>query len=134
MFFGGERSAHQRLDTNYRKVTGAHACSDQLLGFAGAGECHRRLSKRRDIFEDSVLLLPVEEVGGRRAPATVTRHVLPKRDESIRFFIGERLEQNRVDDTEDRGVRTDTERERNHSNRAHPRMLQQHPHAIREIL
>jgi hypothetical protein len=87
-----------------------------------------------DIVEDSVLLLPVEEVGGCGAPATVTRHVLPQRDEPIRFFIRKRIEQNGVDDTEDRSVRTDTERKSDHRNRAHTGMLQQHPHAKLEIL
>src|SRR6185369_5258940 len=97
----------ERLDADDGKVSGGHACASQLLGLTRAGKCHRRLSERSDVFEDGVLFLPVEEVCGRSTPATVSRHILPKRDEPLRLFVRQRVEQDGVNDTEDRSVRSD---------------------------
>src|SRR5262245_53397928 len=62
------------------------------------------------------------------------RHVFPKRNEPFRIFVGQRAQQNSVNDTEDRRVCADAKRQSDDRDYADARVLQQHPHTVAQIL
>jgi hypothetical protein len=81
-----------------------------LFRLADAGECCGGSAEANNVFENGVLLFPIEEVSGRVAPAPMGRHVRPQRDEAIRLLVRQRVEQDRIHDAEYRSVRADAER------------------------
>src|ERR1041385_149488 len=108
--------------------------ADELFRLAVTRERQRGSAECDHIFEDGVLLFPVEEVGRCATPAAVRWYVLPQGDETIGLPVRQRVEQDRIHDAEDRGVRTDAKRERDDGNRRHEGMLPQHPNTVFQIL
>src|SRR6185503_5069394 len=64
----------------------------------------------------------------------MNRHVFPQRNEPFGILVGQWPKQHRVDDTEDRRVRADTQGQSDDRNEANARVLQQHAHAVTQIL
>src|SRR5215211_1486198 len=93
VLFRSESAADKRLSANDREVSGARPRADELFRFAITGKRQRATAKRSDVFENCVLLFPIEEVGGRNSPAPLVRNVLPKGDEPIRFTVRQRVQQ-----------------------------------------
>ena len=60
--------------------------------------------------------------------------VLPDDREPIGIAVRQRLQQQRVDDAEDRGVRADAERQRGDGDEAEARRAQQQPRAVAKVL
>ena len=60
--------------------------------------------------------------------------VLPDHDELLGIFVGQGPQQNGVDDAENRAVRANPERQRQHRNGSESRIFGQHPQAVTYIL
>ena len=86
--------------------------AEQTIGLVAAGEIHALAAKRPQFLERPIEPAPVQIVLVRHAlPALRALHAVHD-DEPVGVGIGKRANQNGVDDREDRGVRADTERER----------------------
>ena len=86
------------------------------LGLADPGQVQAREPMIAIFSKTVVLLLPVEVVGRRdrerlHARESARRRRVPHADEPVGLGVGERLEQDGVDDAEDRGVGADAQRE-----------------------
>src|SRR6185369_17627763 len=134
ILFRQKLAAHDRVRTDNFEVTGRDCGPIQLLGIAVARQGHRRTAERRDVFKDSVLFFPVEEVRGCDAPLAMLRHVLPNRHESIGSVVRQRIQQHCADDAEDRRVRTDPQSQRDHSDERHAGVLREHSQSVPNVL
>jgi hypothetical protein len=88
-----------------------------------------------DFFEASVLILPVLEIKVRDetfSPGVSTR--FPKNDYAIGISNSWRSENQRIDDTEDGSVRSDTERKSQHGDYSERRLPQKASDAVLKIL
>ena len=63
------------------------------------------------MFEDGVIASPIDIVGKRDRNLRLIRVCLCDDRQPVRIGIGQGLEENRVNDTEDRRIRADPERE-----------------------
>ena len=111
-----------------------HSVTDEgridARGLARSGEERRPAIKSGDALEKCLLRAIVDDVCVRNLAASIALGaiVTPKQDHSIGTRKRWRLEQHRVDNTEDRGIGPDPKRKREHRNDRKPRPLQQPPH------
>ena len=75
---------------------------------------------RREMFENGVVISPVEIIGQRDRVILARSRRFVENHDAIGVRIRKRSKQNRVDDAKYRGVRTDAERKRQHSNKSEP--------------
>jgi len=99
-----------------REVIRRHARRGDGLGVPRPRQVQAGILGAGHPVEDVVLLLPVEKIGDGHGKRLLTRkrvrrrHV-PDEDESVGIAEGQRLQQDPVDDAEDRRVRADPERQ-----------------------
>ena len=106
---------------------------------SGARPCSplRLNDSRREIAmcsKERVVALPIDIIGKRNGNLRLVRVGLGDDHDPIRFRIGQRLEQDRVDHAENRGVRADPERERENGDEGEAGRLQQLPDGISDLL
>ena len=135
IFFGQERAAEDRRDAEQRKQVGRGYRAAQQLRFAIAGQRQVEVVVGGEAIERSALLAQVIEVAKRklRERGAVLRGLLADRHDAIRGVERQRLEQHGVDDAEDRCVRADAEREREHTDGAVGAFLPQHACAVQDV-
>ena len=97
------------------------------------------IAVNRHARQCSVLLSKVEEIGIGKRPQLARRYAVartshPESHQLFRIRKRQRLEQESVDDAEDRGVCPDAERERDDRNRRERRVLNQLPQREAEIV
>ena len=116
-----ERAAEDRANAEHLEQSGADARAGDLLRRGGAGEHRAEPGPDGNAGVRRLLLTPHDEVG------VVQRHAIPARgehclllsqrirlpdgDEASRVVVGQRPEQDAVDDAEDRGPGADRERD-----------------------
>ena len=81
-----------------------------------------------------VVLLPVEKVERRDAVALAARRLLEHADDAVGVRVGQRLQQQSVDEAEDGGVGADAERERQQRHGRESRAPRQGSHGISQVL
>ena len=126
---GVEAAAEHRLHAQRRQDRVADHQRIHLLGLAAAGDRDRRGVPEADVLEDAVLLA-VGEVSGRplvQQRDVHARRLMPHADQPLGLVERQGLEQDRVDDAEDRGVGPDADGQRHDGDggeqrRAHERM------------
>ena len=93
------------------EVTGAHLCRLQLLRDSASGQVHHAGPECGDVLENAGLFAPMLELGGRGGGSGALRGSVHQQDQPFR--VGERggLQQHRVDDREDRRIRSDSQGE-----------------------
>ena len=99
---------------------------------------HRGLERHADggeILERALHLAPVNEVAWRdHVVLPVARDVvLPDDDQPLGILVGKRLQEQRVDHAEDRGVRADADGEGADRDRGEPRRAQEQPRAVAQV-
>jgi hypothetical protein len=112
----GEPTAEHRLNTERLEHAVGHGAQPRLLGVADPGYGHSAVCEESEVLEGPVFVA-IGEVEIRRQPERAgiqTGRDVPQAHELVRLRVRQRLEQHGVDDTEDRGVRADSEREREH--------------------
>ena len=112
---GAERASDCALDAEHLKEVRGHERRAELFGISFAGERDRAgRPDRAEVGAGPAAVAKVLQVGtGQRSTRVAqARLVEPDEDEAVGVPIGQRLEQHRVHDAEDGGVRADAERER----------------------
>lgn len=95
-----------------RKQIGANSLARNLFRLVACGDVEGTRFKRRDANEDSMLLLPVEEIftGNNILQPPAMRILFPQHNEFVRFGIWQGPEKDRIHYPENRHIRPDTER------------------------
>src|SRR5260370_1439307 len=135
-FFRKESAPRLRLDAKQFEKTCRRSHAPDLLRIAVAAEPVEPCSKCRDMFEHSVLLTPVGEVRRRNdCPIESNLRIgLPNIDQSSGVLKRRRSQQDSVNNVKDRGVCSNTERERDQRDRGEHGFLLQHPRAVAQVL
>src|SRR5207247_4668728 len=89
---------------------------------------------RRHGFERCALAAPISKIEIRSILQTPARIPFLNYYQPFRILVGKRAEQNRVDDAEDRRVRSDAQRQRQHDHRGEAGVLQQLAEGELEII
>ena len=132
-----EGAAGDGTDAEHGEVLVRHLLAGDRLGLRVAGERRTPAGDDRDLLEEAGFAPPVGVVAGRGpfVGRTAARpQVLPDHHEPLRMRIGQRPEQDGVDDGEHRGVGADAERDRQDRDRGEPAGLEDGPDGIREVL
>jgi hypothetical protein len=134
---GMHRAAQSRLNTKH---------VEDLRRDEGRGEAFRLAQPRqgrlpavedRESVEAAALCLPVEKVqvgGAARVARVLALAHFAERDDPIGVREGERPQQHRVHEREDRGVRADSEREHRDGDRREGGTAPEHPSGVAQIL
>ena len=115
-----ERAAGNRRDAKHVEDACRHPLARHRFGVAVAAGHHHAADVRRkagDLLERPAARVPVEHVRRRCEASRVASQRLPDRDQPIGVGVGQRPQQRRVDQREDRAVGADAERQRRHRDR-----------------
>jgi hypothetical protein len=86
------------------------------------------------ILEDIGLLFPKMKLGDGGAGTLAVRRGKQELNNAIRVRVGERLEQNRVHNRENRGVDPDAQRKRSNGGKSESRIRTEHAHRMLEVV
>ena len=113
---GGEQASPLRSHADHRQQTAVDVLHGELFRIALAGQRCPECRDTRHLLEDAIHFAPVQVITWRDdVVSLVARDVkFPDHDELLGIGIGELTQQQRVDDAEDRCVRADTKRQRDH--------------------
>ena len=133
----GLKSSSQRgLNAEQIAEIRSHSQSANQVWRAVARKIKVSLASKGNLFETSAVLPPEFEFFRSHRPLKpfASRFVLIEPDQAIRIAVGQWSQQDPVDDAEDGGVRSDTERERENSHGAESGVLQQLPEGEPEFI
>ena len=130
---GKKRPAQCRFGAKHLEVARGHQAASELDWFGAAGQRDRVAGLRRHEVEDGVVSLPVEEVQRRDAVALASRRLLHDADDAIGVRVGERLEQHRIHEAEDRRIGADADGQRQDGDGREPRALTECAHRVTDI-
>src|SRR5262249_3623130 len=137
-FFIGKECAPQRsLHAQHREKVGRHADTAHPFGRFAARIVKSLVLERAHALERVTLCAPVKQVSDRQWRAISSRRLwpaVPHHYQAPRIFERQRFEEHSIDNTEDRRVRTDAQRQREHGNQSEDWIFQQHSRAIPQIL
>jgi hypothetical protein len=116
VFFRRERAAQYWTSTNRFKEIRGYSCATQQLRISASGQLPRPGTKRRHAFERLRSGFESFEVGSgiRQCVCLKLRQDAPDHYDAFRIFERQRPQQRRVHNAEDRRVRADSERQRQH--------------------
>ena len=142
VFFGLERSPQnwryaQRLEETRRDIPPGNLLGRRVIAHQAEPPRHvRELPDEGHVGKDIVLLLPVrvELPVDRLAIVTVFRPAFPHRDQPVGFGKRQRLQHDRLEDTEDRRRRSDAQRKSQHGHDREAGTLSEHSQAEAKIL
>jgi hypothetical protein len=98
-------------------------------------EYARRLVPRDQSLKNIVAIAVIEVVQIRKEPVAVPiGHAPGDLDDTVGVFERQRLQHKRVEDSEQRGVNADAERQRQHGNQREARFLRQRSRAKAQVL
>jgi hypothetical protein len=132
----GERAADERLHTEQRQELVRAVESLDLFRIAGAGHTGRIGVPERNRFE-GLVMFAVGEVNGRRRSHFVlvdARRLVDQRNQAVGFRKRQRLDQNAVDDAEDRRGRANRDGHRRDADESEPWCSTQHARGVAKIL
>ncbi len=116
-------AADDRLHSQRGEKVGGDEAGAEAIRLAFSGEVGSLRPHQAEVADGAELAFPVLEIGHRhqlRAPCLV--HAA-KHHHTIRIRIRQRPQQHRVDDGEDRGVGSDSERERQENHGGEPALV-----------
>src|SRR5262245_15193434 len=112
VFFRSEAASKYRLNAKHRREIRADASAGKAFRFVSAGERVRNTRECRKTVEGPRLLLPRDEVVGRRLELAESRQpLLRNEDEGMGLMEWKRPEQNAIEGAEDRRRGADPQRE-----------------------
>src|SRR5262245_2512739 len=130
----GEHSPKQRLRSQQGEEIGRHLNASHPLRITPFGEICEAWPDRSDLFERFRISSPFWQIDrGRRqfVKAQIERRMIrPQHHNPVWIVKGQRLEQHRVDDAENRRVRADSERQREDGDQREAGSFQQHSRAM----
>src|SRR5262249_34410507 len=115
---GAERRADRRLHAENGKEARGAVRDRQLLGRAVAGQREPRVDQAGHIFERRRAFAPSQIVGGRDdvRPPRAARVPFPDGDEPLWILVRQPFDERGIDNSEDRCVRANAERQRHYRN------------------
>jgi hypothetical protein len=136
VFLLGEDAAMLRVQPNHFKEIGRDQAALDLLRRPPfeAAQVKRFPARDRKMLEDGIVAPVIKIVWIRNGDLRLVRVALGQDDQLVGFRIGERLEQDRVDDAKDGGVRANAERERENSDESEPRRLPELAQSVTEVV
>jgi hypothetical protein len=134
IFAGKKRPAERRADFEDVEEVGGDPRAAKLHGLGHTGERDRPSGLGGHVVEDSVVFLPVQEVQGRDAVAFEHRRLFEYANDPIGVLVRQRLEQDGVDEREDRRVGADSQRKRQKRDACKPRVPDEASSAVAQIL
>ena len=134
IFLGAEGAAAQDRRAEQPEEIGGHPPRPKLFGKRSAGEVHDTGVERRDVAKHLRLLAVVHELGGRAAAVDALRRSRLQHHQPVGVGKRHRLEEDGVDDREDRGVGADAERQRRHRRGGEAPALPEHPQRLPQVL
>ncbi len=125
-----DRPADERRDAERREEVAAHVCPADAARFAGVGEVELVVAERERAAEHVLIVADgfPERIGERVAALRARQG-----DELVGVTHRERLEHHRVEDAEDRGVRTDPERQREDGDEGERRGRAERPQRVAHV-
>ena len=131
----GEGAAQDDGRAEESEVGFADVDAVDLLGVvAGEVEAGTAEVVGRDVLKDAGLRLPVVEVGRRGGGAVAFRRCEQELDDAVGVRIGERLEEDGVDDGEDGGVGSDAEGQGGDGCDGEARVLEEAAQGVFEVM
>ena len=134
VLIGKKRAASLRLNAEDLEVAGRDPRPTKLHRIAAPRERRRAAALGGHEVEDGVIRLPVEEIQRGDAVAVAAGRLLEDTDDPIGIRVRQRLEQDAVNEAEDRGVGADAERQREDRDRCKSRTLRQGSPAVTQVL
>jgi hypothetical protein len=130
----GEGPSEKRRHAERGEEVGAHVPRGHPLRLAIAGQVHLAIAPRRDLRQRRRAAAVVHYLS-RGDPGLLERHPLaPDHHGTAGLAPGQRLEQDGIDDAEDRGVGADAEREGEDRDRGKPGVTPKRPRLEPQIL
>jgi hypothetical protein len=131
----GESPSQHRSHSISRDKTGGHDSGNQAFCLAVAGEIDGGLILGVEGLEGMVACLPVEVVRGSDGigPRTLLGSFFPEDDEPVWFRVGQRTQQDRVDDAVNSSVGADTQSEGEDGRHRKPRVLPKRTDRVPQI-
>ena len=136
-----EVAADGRRDAERRQIAGADDFAAQPFGFAVAGKAPLTAREER-VLREHLLLIAEDFVLGIRPHhlakdargCGAIRHEQVDHHQIVRLREGQRLQQQRVDEGEDRGVGADAEGERDDRDQGEDRRLDERANRVANVL
>ena len=125
VFLRSESSAVQRFTAEHVEIIKGDDRARNNFRLAAASECKLTSFESGETFKRarSLAVISKQRVVEIHVRQAFRRRGVPEGHQSIRFFDRQWPQQHRIDDTEDRGVRANAEREREHRDRRERRPL-----------
>jgi hypothetical protein len=141
VLFPTERAAENGSRVEHLEEPRADAGTPYPPSLAGAGQRQFTFRKARHAREGATSLgfygfFQAHEIRRRQDVGDVPSAVIDchKRDQPIGLIERQRPQKHRIDDAENRGRQSDTERERSNRDESKPRISKQHAHTISKVL
>ena len=131
---GVEVTARHGVDSEDAEEVGRDHLAAEVLGLPSSGHVGVLPAERGQALEAAAVLLPVDEVRIGDRHAREVRRRLAEPHQAVGIAVGQRLEENAVDDAEDGGVGADPERQRDHRDGREARVPGQHAQAVPNVL
>src|SRR5262245_54869628 len=135
VFLLREDATQRSLDSEHREEVGRDLMDLNLLRLSSAGDGPLIESHDRGhLFEDTIVLLPFEEIiWPHSTPAAGLEILPPDHHQPLRLTVWERSQHHRVDDAEYGAVRADpqSQAERRYGGKHWP--VSQHPQAVTKV-
>src|SRR6266581_4699797 len=138
IFIRGENTPQYGVHLQHREHARGNSLAFHAHGLAFAREIEAAVPDRRHILENGILFLPIHEVARRRVVSIFLivgqPHLFPRHHQSLGMRIRQWLQQYRVHQGEDRAIRADSERQRQHCDRSKPRIFAECPEPETRVL
>src|SRR5262249_38727419 len=129
-----EQSPSERFHAQNRKQIRRDELSTHLHGLTTSSQAESGAAINGHGEECPVFLLPISKVRIRNRSVFKIRFTLAQRHQPFGFGIRQATEQTSVHNREQRGIRTYSQRQRDHRNRGKPWIVAELPQRIPDVL
>src|SRR5207249_3547424 len=134
LFFNHKPAPYERGYSEHVEKTARNNGQRGAHRFIAAGHGDERLAELRQRLEGAALLPPLIERGVRGPGSSPFSIDLPDLNNLVRLWIGQRTQQDAVDDAEDGRVRPHAQREREHGHGSEAGVLQQLAEGVAKVV
>ncbi len=128
VFVWAKVASEERLHAQRAKKVRRDCAAAQVFRLAYTGQIEIPRLERRHLLEDVVLLLPIKVVWVGHGHVRLARIGFVQYHQPAGIVKGQRLEQNGFDDTKNRRVGANTQRQRDNRDGGEARVLREHPY------
>src|SRR6202012_5519271 len=110
-FLFAKVAAEGRMHALYVEIVRRNAAAAQQRRLIGSAERRRPSLASGEVLEDGVLLFPIQVIERGDSIGSPVRTLLHDAHDAIRVGVGQRVQQDSVDEAEDGGVGADAQRQ-----------------------